>query len=328
MNPLFLLFGVAAGAGLYFASKTEKAGTVLDTIRADIDEGEVMVTDWIATLLRKTSEHEGRYWSVQRNNDGQGVSYGIIQWTQLAGGLYKVLSRMQQADPAAFARIFGPTWQSMMATVQAKSLAPVDGAVLWAEPWLSRFIAAGNHLPFQNAQDKEAATSEYMQAAVEIAGILGVSSERAMTMYYNRTVHQGPGGAKGPAKTMAAWYAADPRRRPTNPNDVLAQYAWRCAAQFRKIGAPKNTAYNRSGLVWKAVTTEWSELTTGNYTVRKVAAPASCYHVFAARFPVSLYDLITKRSSDILTDPSLRDEAVDLAVAGVPPATALRQRGV
>jgi hypothetical protein len=30
--------------------------------------------------------------------------------------------------------------------------------------------------------------------------------------------------------------------------------------------------------------------------------------------PWSLYDLITKRSSDILTDPTLRDAPVDLSV--------------
>lgn len=328
MNPIFLVLGAVALLGIIGASSSTPEGKhMLDTVKKDVDEGVVAVTDWIATLLRKTSEHEGRYWSVQRNNDGQGVSYGIIQWTQLAGGLFKVLTRMQQADPAAFARIFGPSWRSMMTLVQAKSLGPVDGAVLWAEPWLSRFVAAGRHLPFQNAQDREAATSEYMQAAVTIAGLLGVQSERAMTMYYNRTVHQGAAGATGPARAMAAWYAAVPGRRPANPNDVLAQYAWRCAARFRRLTPPASMAYNDNGLVWKLVTVEYSELKTGDYRVSKVTAPAGCYHVFAANFPVSLYDLITKRSADILTDPTLRDAAVDLTVAGVPAATLLR-RGV
>ena len=41
---------------------------------------ETLITDWIPTLLRKTSEHEGQFWSVQPNIDGNGVSFGILQW--------------------------------------------------------------------------------------------------------------------------------------------------------------------------------------------------------------------------------------------------------
>ena len=278
-------------------------------------QGADQIQDWVETLFRKTSEHEGTYWSVQRNLDGQGVSYGFIQWTQIAGGLAKVLDRMRAADPALFDTTFGGTEASahMMAAVHARSMAPVDGANLWDEPWLSRFRAAG-HLPvFQAAQRAEAGASEYMKAAKEIAGLLGVKTERAMTMYYNRAVHQGAEGALGPARALAAWYAADPSRRPGNPKDVLAQYAWRAAAKFRKVGKPAKLEYNSRGLLWKPVTTEYGELRTGDYAASKVKgpAPADTYHVFAAGFPVSLYDLITMRSGGILTDPSLRD--VDVA---------------
>jgi hypothetical protein len=40
---------------------------------------ENLITDWMPALLRKTSQHEGQCWSVQRNLDGNGVSYGILQ---------------------------------------------------------------------------------------------------------------------------------------------------------------------------------------------------------------------------------------------------------
>lgn len=280
---------------------------------------ERLISDWVPTLLRKTSAHEGTYTSVQRNIDHQGVSYGILQWTQLGGGLYRVLSRMRAADPTTFDHLFGPgsglgagAADRMMAVVQAKSLAPVDGANLWDSPWLGAFRAAGAHPPFQNAQDREAATSEYMRAAVKIARLLGVRTERALVLFYNRTVHQGAEGALGPARVMAEWYAADPSRRPANPNDVLAQYAWRCAARFRRQSPPQDLAYNDRGLTWKPVTAELSELRTGDYRVRRVAVERPTWHVFSGDWKTSLYDLITKRSSDILLDRSLRDADVDL----------------
>jgi hypothetical protein len=153
------------------------------------------VSDWIPTLLRKTSQHEGTFWSVQRNLDGNGVSYGILQWTQKSGSLGQLLSAMYEADATAFQRTFGAGWSRVLEVTGRASLEAVDGAVLWAEPWLSRFDAAGRWPAFQSAQVHQAVTTDYMKGAVEIAGLLGVASERAMVMYYNRTVHQGVAGA-------------------------------------------------------------------------------------------------------------------------------------
>ena len=62
-----------------------------------------IVNDWIPTLLKKTSQHEGTFWSVQKNLDGNGVSYGILQWTQKSGSLGRLLRAMADADPIAFA---------------------------------------------------------------------------------------------------------------------------------------------------------------------------------------------------------------------------------
>lgn len=314
MVPLLILGGVVAAVAVASFNATK---LTVPSVRRAVAEAEDEIRDWMTTLFAKTSAHEGNYWSVQRNLDGQGVSYGFIQWTQRRGGLYKVLSRMKRKDGAAFEQIFGPSADSMLAATQRLDMGPVDGALLWNEPWLSRFIEAGHYPPFQEAQREEAADSEYLRAARAIANLLGVKTERAMVLYYNRTVHQGAGGATGPAEVLAAWYAQDPSRRPANPNDVLAQYAWRCAAKFRRIGRPASLAYNDSGLVWTPVTTEQSELRTGDYHSAKVAAPAGAYHVFAGKLG-SLYDLITRRSSEILLDPTLRDQPVALDVSEVP----------
>ncbi len=275
-----------------------------------------ILDDWMGVLIAKTSAHEGKFWSVQKNIDGNGVSYGIIQWTQLGGGLFKVLTRMRSADPDFFDATFGGAAAAarMMASVQAKSLAPVDGAVLWEQPWLGRFAAAGYHAPFQQAQLYEAQNSEYMRAAISIARMLGPQTERAMVCYYNRTVHQGPGGATGPAKRLvAAW--ANGARKPDNDRDILLQYTWLCAAQFRRTSQPESMAFNSRGAVWKQVSQEYPELTLGDQWQpgKKVVCPVPTWHVFSSsRYTVSNYDIITMRSRDILNDRTLRDNPVRL----------------
>jgi hypothetical protein len=275
---------------------------------------ESLITDWIPTLLWKTSEHEGQFWSVQANLDGNGVSYGILQWTQKSGSLGGLLRAMAAADPIAFGRFFGSSWARLLEVTGRASLEAVDGVALWSEPWVSRFASAGRWPAFQQVQARVAAESEYMGGAVKIASVLGVSTERAMVMYYNRTVHQGVSGALGPAQRLAAWYTEDARRRPANPNDVLAQYAWTCASKFRRASAPARRDYNSSGNIWwSPVPTEWSELGVGHYGVYRVSV-SDVWHAVTGppSKPWSLYDLIVKRSSDILTDPTLRDAPVAL----------------
>ncbi len=277
---------------------------------------EALITDWIPTLLRKTSEHEGQFWSVQPNLDGNGVSYGILQWTQKSGSLGRLLREMAAADPVAFGRFFGTSWARLLDVTARASLEAIDGAVLWAEPWASRFTAAGRWPAFQQVQARDAAQSEYMAGAIEVARLLGVSTERAMVLCYNRTVQQGPAGALGPAKRLVAWYTEDPKRRPAAVNDVLAQYAWMCAAKFRRTSAPERRNYNDDGNIWwSPVATEWSELGVGVHAVHRVAVSGVWHAVTGPPSkPWSLYDLIVFRSSNILTDPLLRDAPVDLDV--------------
>ncbi len=311
---LLLLAAAASSPSARRAAQqtAESAGKAAKKLEEKVEE---LITDWIPTLLRKTSEHEGNFWSVQQNLDGNGVSYGILQWTQKSGSLGRLLREMAVTDPAAFGRIFGASWAKLLDVTGRASLEAVDGVALWAEPWVSRFAAAGRWPAFQQTQARVAAESEYMAGAVEIAGLLGVNTERAMVLYYNRTVHQGATGALGPAKRLVAWYAEDPRRRPAAPNDVVAQYAWTCASKFRRTSAPERRNYNDDGNIWwSPVATEWSELALGAYRVRRVSVSGVWHAVTGPPSkPWSLYDLITKRSSDILTDPLLRDTPVDLA---------------
>ncbi|MDP2308680.1 MAG: hypothetical protein Q8P18_21845 [Pseudomonadota bacterium] len=311
-NNTPLLLGAGAIGLLVLAAASSPSGR--RTAKQLEERVESFITDWIPTLLRKTSEHEGQFWSVQRNLDGNGVSYGILQWTQKSGSLGGLLRAMAAADPVAFARFFGTSWSKLLDVTGRASLEAVDGVVLWADPWATRFAAAGRWPAFQQVQARVAAESEYMAGAVEIARMLGISTERAMVLYYNRTVHQGASGALGPARRLVAWYAEDPRRRPAAPLDVVAQYAWTCAAKFRRTSAPERRNYNADGNIWwSPVTSEWSQLGVGAFRSRRVAVSGVWHAVTGPPAkPWSLYDLITKRSSDILTDPTLRDAPVAL----------------
>ncbi len=315
-NNTPLLLGAGA-FGLLLLAAAASSPTAQRTARKLEEKVENLITDWIPTLLRKTSEHEGNYWSVQANLDGNGVSYGILQWTQKSGSLGRLLRQMAAADPVAFGRFFGASWARLLDVTGRGSLESVDGALLWSEPWASRFATAGRWPAFQQVQARVAAESEYMTGAVEIARLLGVSTERAMVLLYNRTVQQGPAGALAPARRLVAWYAEDPKRRPAAVNDVLAQYAWMCAAKFRRSSAPERRNYNDDGNIWwSPVATEWSELGVGAYNVRRVAVSGVWHAVTGPpSAPWSLYDLIVRRSSNILTDPLLRDAPVDLGVA-------------
>jgi hypothetical protein len=271
------------------------------------------VHDWVSVLLAKTSAHEGSWGSVQRNLDGQGASVGVLQWTQRGGGLGLLLAAMQRADPAAFASIFGAAWPELLEVTARRSLEPVAGAYLWDEPWLGRFLRAGGHLPFRSVQVQLASKGEYMRAAAAIAGLLGVSTERAMTMYFNRAVHQGAGGALACARSLVEHWTLNPGSRPTDARAILAQYAWTCASRFRRTVPPASDRYGTAGTI------RWVQLPPGapevdldaaGELVRRVPI-APTWHAVTGAW--DLWDLIIRRSASILDDPVLRDTAVDLS---------------
>lgn len=155
-----------------------------------------------------------------------GLSYGIVQFTQDGGALGKLLKLMRERDKDAFVRILGGgdanlaqqlinvTTASGASSSQAQGgrsarVQPVGGADLWVEPWKARFEAAGDHVPFQSAQN-ELANSEYLEPILQFCQWLGLDTDRAVAMVYDRAVQMGVAGAKkwiagavGPVSTSA-----------------------------------------------------------------------------------------------------------------------------
>lgn len=301
---------VGALVAVGIATATLTAGSPV--VRREARRVATEVDDWIATLLRTTAASEGTYWSLNRNTDGSGLSYGILQWTQRSGSLGRVLEVMHRFDPVLFAARFGPNWQGLLALTATPSLNPLDGALLWDEPWASRFVAAGHDVVFQAAQRYEASQGPSLQAAKRIATSLGVATERALALYFDRAVQQGHNGAPAIAAQLATDYATGAVPRPADPQ-VLIDYALRCAGRFRSTVVRANgTPFGTTGNKWYMLTPGAPEYRLGaRGGLVQVVPPMAVGHVVAPG-GVDLWDNVLKRSAGILTDPKLRDLPVNL----------------
>lgn len=236
------------------------------------------------------TESGGNYGAQNQNTDGAGLSYGLMQWTQSSGNLGKLLLRLFEADPEGFKRIFGGAdpalllLQTTNARSRASRLAPVAGAVLWGPPWTARFTAAGQHLPFQQAQWAELWASEHWQGAEEVVSILGVRSQRAYALAFDRSVHQGPKSAVKLAEQVRDRLTANGSVR-MRSGAILQSYAASAAARFYATARPSRG-------IWRYVPGEDS------------------YHRMSENGAFDLFRLVSHRTNRILTDPGLADEPI------------------
>ncbi len=290
--PLALMLGGAlAGAALVVlavsgpkvggqapleATNTEPRRTVMDIA--------ARVIDYVAR-----GESRGRFWAQNRNTDGQGLSYGLLQWTQRSGALGKLLAKMNTADPVTFAATFGLDAGLLLQTTRSPTEAVRMSLPLWQEPWTSRFTAAGHVRAFQLAQAEAAKTGASWQAALDIAEIFGVRTERSLVLFFDRANHHGGQGARKLANGLKAELTSSGPVRVAYP-ELLSRYARACAVPYRRTTAPAETTTS-SGKTWKKVGTEW--------------------HLFAGQ--ADLYAIIVRRTGEILADPALGDQALVLA---------------
>ena len=244
--------------------------------------------DWIARVIARVTHHEGGYDSLNRNTDGAGLSFGILQWAQKPGSLGTLLNAMAQSDPAAFTRIFGPSWKQLLATATAGSLAPVAGEVLWKRPWTTRFKEAGQYEVFRAVQRRTAQQGIHFRGAVDAARILGIATERSMALFFDTAVQQGPGAATKVARQALA-YRQRAGQTAVSYIDVLTAYAQLSADRCRSATAPSKPP-SSSHLRWVQVGNEW--------------------HLFANK--IDLHQNIWKRRIAIVRDSSLSDEPVSL----------------
>ncbi len=242
--------------------------------------------EWVDRVIERVSEHEGRYDSLNRNTDGAGLSFGILQWAQKTGDLGNLLAAMYAADAEAFQRILGARWYDVLKVARTPSLAAVDGAVLWKEPWVSRFKEAGAWPVFQAVQRRMARDGAHFQGAIEASRILGVATERAMALFFDTAVQQGRSAAVTIAQQVKDRFAR--AGRTTVPYDeLLRAYAQRAADRLRTGKEPSGPPRS-SHLRWEKVGEEW--------------------HLYAGS--IDLYRGVHRRRFAILADQRLEDAPV------------------
>ena len=230
------------------------------------------------------TESGGSYSAQNRNTDGAGLSFGILQWTQKSGSLGKILQRLHRTDPDAFSRIFGSDSAALLATTSAGSaagrMAAVGGAVLWQAPWTARFQAAGQHEPFQAAQWAELFEGTHWQGAMKAATVLEVHTERAYALCFDRAVQQGPAAAVQIAEQLRARLTANGAAQ-VSYSALLAAYAQLAAARFQRVDGPGPSGTWH----WNPDTHRW--------------------HRFAGDY--DLFALVSKRTGAILSSRRLSD---------------------
>ncbi|HWB78651.1 MAG TPA: hypothetical protein VG755_26985, partial [Nannocystaceae bacterium] len=167
----------------------------------------------------------------QTGDDGGarlGLLWGLLLFSQGSGAIGRVLrraaAREQRAAAAGtplppeqtLARVFGDGLAALLQATDPdrtpdaeERLAPIAEGVLWAEPWLARFRAAGA-LPHVQAAQNEEGVLEIFDRMLPIAAALGLSTPRQLALLVDRAVHMGVGAARswimrtaGPIRTQA-----------------------------------------------------------------------------------------------------------------------------
>lgn len=109
---------------------------------------------WLTSLF----ETGGVFDSLNLNMDQCGVSFGILQWSQKAGQLHRILQACCTREPAEWTRIMGDDETILECTAKpngglnARGWAIDPAFELTKDPWRSRLETLGASLPMQRVQ--------------------------------------------------------------------------------------------------------------------------------------------------------------------------------
>lgn len=139
------------------------------------------------------TESGGKYDSWNPDDNGAGISYGIIQFNQAGGrlasrkgsSLADLLKAMNAAAPAQFRATFGPHADHLLSESWVKQ---AD----FNDPDLKKRMLLAATIPaFQQAQ-LELARKAYFIPAEQAAAKYGIKSERGHAMLFDTAVQWGP----------------------------------------------------------------------------------------------------------------------------------------
>ncbi len=329
---------LSGGAAASVARDPEKRRALLATLKhgkAAVRVGTMQLRfmPWMKEALKQTEAHEGPPWATNCNWDNNGLSWGMIQWTQEGGGLGDVLLEITEKEPELVQSYLGVATYAILKNLNAppeersihdKFITP-DGQFmrLWEMPWADKnwakkkddaqiglFNRLGAHARVRQLQLEVAANGPYMRSAIQIVKMLDLQTERGLTMAFNRAVHQGAQGALSIASTLAHHWNVE-NTKPAGQKERMAQYAWLCARGFRTETQPLSLQRSKT-TTWKMVDDEYDLGPAGQLLV-KTDMPSPVWHAFSG--PADLWELIIKRSADIINNPKLADVPINVSDA-------------
>ena len=164
--------------------------------------------DGMIRLVSLTSQFEGagQFAAMNRNSDGAGLSFGLIQWAQKPRRLNELLRAFQTQQPSLFAQTFGDgdaTLAQQLIAHTARDNGGVDksGATtnpafdLIRPPWDERFLRAGRTVELQRVQ-LDLAVAAFAKSLTGLqTHAPQVRSERGIAFMLDVANQHGDGGA-------------------------------------------------------------------------------------------------------------------------------------
>ena len=148
--------------------------------------------------------------------DGQGMSFGALQWNLGQGTLQPLLNSMDRAHPEVVDNIFGPHAGELRAMLSSSHEDQLSWArsiqdgrrFIIAEPWRGLFKTLGRREEFQDIE-VDAARQIY-QDAVTWCRTYGVKTERAVALMFDIRVQNGSIASTTRAQIERDFAALDP----------------------------------------------------------------------------------------------------------------------
>ena len=150
----------------------------------------------LTAFIETSKKHPEFYSQLSGNFDGQGISYGPLQWCLGQGSLQPLLKEVAQKYPNIFDNAFGlsaPAVKDMLNKIDIKS------QVLWSaaiqrnnkilDDWKKKFYDLGQTKEMQQIQ--LSAVKSVFNKSVAMLSIYGVKSQRAVALFFDIRVQNG-----------------------------------------------------------------------------------------------------------------------------------------
>jgi uncharacterized protein YraI len=127
--------------------------------------------------------------------DGQGMSFGVLQWNLGQGTLQPMFQKIDRENPDVVKAVLGDGYadfHAMLAKAHADQMAWARGKQTdkkWTDPWKSRFKALGRTAPMQQIE-VDGAHDRFVKG-LQLVKDYGLWSERAAALMFDIVVQNG-----------------------------------------------------------------------------------------------------------------------------------------